>query len=55
LGSLSEPLFVKRDGRIAVRQGLMGWACLAVLGLGSSAQAQQRDTYFYDVQGVLSG
>lgn len=31
----------------------MGWACLAMLGLGTSAQAQQTDTYFYDVQGRL--
>jgi hypothetical protein len=36
-----------------VKQALMALACLTVLGLGASAQAQQTDTYFYDVQGRL--
>lgn len=31
----------------------MGLACLTVFALGASAQAQQTDTYFYDVQGRL--
>jgi len=36
-----------------VKHGLTGLACLTVLALGASAQAQQTDTYFYDVQGRL--
>lgn len=37
-----------------MKQRLLSWACLAMLGLSTPVHAQQTETFFYDVLGRLS-
>lgn len=37
-----------------MKQWLLSWACLAMMGIATSAQAQQMETFFYDALGRLS-